>query len=282
MGNIMKPSNPRVSVAMPIYNCQETLADAVGSILGQTYRDFELILCDDGSSDGTFSLATSLARNDNRIIVLKNERNQGLNISLNRCMEHARGEFYARMDGDDTCVPGRLAKLVEFLGNNPEIALVSSWMRAFDKKGFWGEIRTVARPTKHDFLKGSPFAHAPCMMRIKVLRELGGYGTSANLRRGQDLDLWIRMYAAGHKGANIEEFLYNMRDDASAASRRNLKARISDAKILLNGYRRLGISPVFWLWALRPILVGLVPSAIYRALRRRRLRASHHLSNSSS
>ena len=218
------------------------------------------------------ALARKLAAQDSRIRVYYHQKNLGLNHALNTCLKNTRGEFFARMDGDDVCNPDRLAKLIAFLDSNPDISVVSSWMTTFDSDGEWGLVRTKPLPTKNDFLVGSPFCHAPCMMRTDMLRELGGYGVEPFIRRCEDLDLWFRLYAAGHKGANIQEALYSMRDDRNARKRRTLKSRINEARVRLSGLRMLNMSLVHQLYALRPILVGLLPGPVYDLLHRWKLR----------
>ena len=98
---------------MGIYNCADTLKQAVESIQAQTCTDWELILCDDGSADHTYEVAQMLAKAEERIIVLKNEKNLGLNYTLNHCLERASGKYIARMDGDDDCLPERFAKQLQ-------------------------------------------------------------------------------------------------------------------------------------------------------------------------
>ena len=95
--------NPKISVLMGIYNCADTLPQAVASIQKQTYPNWELILCDDGSSDHTYEVAQALAAKDDRIVLLHNDRNLGLNQTLNACLAVATGDYIARMDGDDDC-----------------------------------------------------------------------------------------------------------------------------------------------------------------------------------
>lgn len=262
---------PRVSIAMGIYNCEDTLQAAVNSLQAQTFRDFELIMCDDGSTDGTLGLAKKLAEFDSRIKVIANKSNLGLNHALNHCLKFARGEYYARMDGDDLSEVNRLEKLLAKLDDEPDLALVSSWMTTFDAAGTWGIVRTLPNPTAKDFLRGSPFCHAPCMMRTDVLRNLGGYGTADYVRRSEDLDLWFRLYAAGYRGANIQEPLYAMRDDRNARNRRTLRSRFNEAVVLWRGFRMLKLPRISRIRALRPILVGLLPGCIYDSLHRRRL-----------
>lgn len=260
--------HPRISIAVGIYNCAATLAEAIDSILAQTYTDWEMLLCDDGSTDDTLKIALEYSRKDARIHVLRNPSNLGLNHSLNHCLREARGEFYARMDGDDISLPHRLARLVAEMDAHPESVLISSWMTCFDENGDWALIKTKERPVAADFVHGTPFIHAPCMIRKSILVELGGYGTETWLRRSQDYHLWFRLYAAGYSGRNIQESLYRMRNSREAAGRRTLKARLTEARIMWGGFRSLRLSPLQYIRILRPILLGLMPARLYARLHR--------------
>ena len=114
----------RISVLMGIFNCETTLEEAIDSIKKQTYTNWELILCDDGSTDRTYEKAKDIAESDSRIILLRNEKNEGLNKTLNRCLAASCGEYIARMDGDDESLPERFQKQISFLEIHPEYALV--------------------------------------------------------------------------------------------------------------------------------------------------------------
>ena len=117
----------KVSVIMGIYNCGPTLQEAIDSILAQTYSNWELILCDDGSGDNTYAIADEYRRKyPDRIVLLRNESNTGLNHTLNRCLEVATGDYVARMDGDDISLPDRFEKQVMFLDAHPEYTIVKS------------------------------------------------------------------------------------------------------------------------------------------------------------
>ena len=98
---------PRISVIMGIYNCASTLQEALDSLYTQTFQDFEIILCDDGSSDNTYQVAEENVKTHKNIVLLRNEANRGLNQTLNKCLMVARGEYIARMDGDDRSLPHR-------------------------------------------------------------------------------------------------------------------------------------------------------------------------------
>lgn len=127
-----------------IYNCAPTLPEAIDSILAQTFSNWQLILCDDGSADSTYAVAKSYQeRFPDKIVLLQNERNMGLNHTLNRCLQKADGEYVARMDGDDVSLPTRLEKEATFLDEHPEYAIVSTPMIFFDESGDWGRSYAI-------------------------------------------------------------------------------------------------------------------------------------------
>lgn len=257
----------KVSIIMGIYNCAQTLPKAIDSILAQTYTDWELIMCDDGSSDATLSIALGYReRYPERIVVLKNDRNQGLNRTLNHCLTQANGEYIARMDGDDISMPERLEKEVAFLDSHPEYAIVSCPMIYFDENGEWGRGKSVAFPQKNDFVKGTPFCHAPCIVRVEAYKAIGGYSEDRRTLRAEDYHLWFCMYAAGYRGANLSEPLYKMRDDENAYRRRKFQFALNEAYVRLHGYRMLKLPVWDYLYAVRPILVNLLPAGVYRLL----------------
>lgn len=127
---------PKVSVIIGIYNVADTLGEALDSVFAQTYQNFEVILCDDGSTDNTMEIARAYQQKEpERVVLLSNGRNKGLNYTLNHCLKHVRGEYVARMDGDDLCVPERFEKQVKFLDEHPDYAIVSSPMIFLMKTG---------------------------------------------------------------------------------------------------------------------------------------------------
>lgn len=262
---------PKISVIMGIYNCEKTLSEAVDSILNQTYTNWELIMCDDGSVDNTYELAKSYRdKYSEKIILIKNPQNLGLNQTLNNCLKVATGDYIARMDGDDLSVPERFEMEVEFLQSHPEYSIVSSPMIYFDENGEWGEGTAVERPTKHDFVAGTPFCHAPCMVRAEALKKADGYSTNPKTIRAEDYNLWFRLYALGYKGYNIQTPLYKMRDDNNAYNRRKFKYSFNEAYVRFTGYKMLGLPIKYYTFALRPILVGLLPKKIYMMLHHRK------------
>jgi hypothetical protein len=124
---------PIASIGMPVFNCASTIAQAITSILNQSFKDWELLIIDDGSTDETLEIALSF--DDPRIIVTKGGGNQRLARRLNECVSRARGEFFARMDGDDIAYPRRLQVQLDYLQNHPEVDLVAGWVVVFRNDG---------------------------------------------------------------------------------------------------------------------------------------------------
>lgn len=259
-------NKPLVSVLMGIYNCADTLEEAVDCIINQTYENWELIMCDDCSSDNTYEVAVRIAQKDNRIRVIKNEKNLTLAPTLNHCFEEAGGEYLARMDGDDVCDKDRFEKEVKVLNEHPEYAVVSSGMRFYDENGVYGEIINPEEPKGEDFVNHSPICHAPCMMRADALRKVGGYSNSPEVERIEDYDLWVRMYAEGYKAYNIQEPLYSMREGRDAIKRKKFKFRVTEYKLRKRVCKQFGLGFKSKLIAFKPIIIGLMPQFVYSAV----------------
>lgn len=263
---------PRISVIMGIYNCAPTLAEALESLLAQTCQDFKVIMCDDGSSDDTINVAIRYVEsNPNKFILIENERNMGLNFTLNHCLKYVDTEYVARMDGDDISLPTRFEKEINFLDANPDVAIVSTPMEYFDQRGVFrsGGGRGSRYVTKDDFIKGTPFCHAPCMVRAEAYRAVDGYTVDTRLLRVEDYHLWFKMYAAGFRGYIIDEVLYKMRDDREATNRRTWRNRLNEYHVRQIGYSMLSIPWYKRVYMLRPLIVGLLPIPIYNWLHRR-------------
>ena len=266
----------KISILMGIYNCAGTLPEAIDSILDQTCPDWELILCDDGSTDDTYAVAESYRlRYPEKIILVKNDRNMGLNYTLNHCLEHASGQYIARMDGDDISLPRRFEKELAALEAEPDIAVVSCPMIYFDENGEFGRGSVGCEYPKRELLVHGPVhCHAPCMIRAEVMRSVGGYSVDKKLLRVEDWHLWLKVYAAGGQGRNLSEPLYKMRDDRNAASRRKFRYRLNEAYLSALAVKTLNLPKWKYLFVLRPILVGLLPGPLYRYLHKKKMKAN--------
>ena len=262
----------KISVIMGIYNCADTLSEAIECILAQTETEWELILCDDGSTDDTYAVASSYKKQyPDKIVLLQNERNCGLNETLNNCLAVAKGAYIARMDGDDRCSPERFETELAAFEQEPELAIVSTDMTYFDESGTWGQVSHATYPSAKDFLKESPFCHAPCMVRREAYEAVGGYSVSKKLLRVEDYHLWVKMYAAGYKGKNIHIPLYQMRDDHNAYMRRKFRYRFNEAYIKALIVKTFRLPVTGYVHVLRPIVVGLLPGWLYDWLHKNRL-----------
>ena len=260
----------KISVIMGIYNCAPYLEEAIQSILNQTLTSWELILCDDGSTDDTCEIAKRFAEQDERIILLRNEKNLGLNKTLNKCLAAASGDLIARMDGDDISLPDRLEKELRFLDEHPEYAVVSCPMIYFDEKGEYRRAKGGIAVQAAAFPKGTPIAHAPCMVRKEAYDAVGGYSEAENRLRVEDWDLWLRMYAKGFRMYSLEECLYRMRDGRDAYHRRKYQYRVNEAKVSVAAVRLLRLPAKNYLYGARPLLVGLLPRPVYMFLHKRK------------
>lgn len=268
----MKNNSYRISVIMGIYNCAPTLREAIDSLYAQTYKEFKIIMCDDGSTDDTYQIAQEYANLHDNVVLIRNPRNMGLNYTLNHCLEYADTEYIARMDGDDISLPTRFEKEIQFLDSHPEYAIVSCPMIYFDENGDFrtGVVRTNF-PEKKDFVQGTPFCHAPCMVRREAYLKVEGYSVDKKLLRVEDYHLWMKMYAAGFKGAVLNEPLYKMRDDRNAVARRTFRNRVNEAYVRHIGFKMLGLPWFYQIYTLRPLLVGLLPRPVYIYFHKKKL-----------
>lgn len=256
---------------MGIYNCADTLEEALDCILRQSYTDWEVIMCDDHSEDRTAAVAQKYTKcYPDKFILLKNDKNRGLNYTLNRCLEQASGEYIARMDGDDLCVEDRFEREISILENVPEVSIVSSDMLFFDDEGVWGQTHVKESPVNENFVKSTPFCHAACMVRRQAYESVGGYSVSKRLLRVEDYHLWVKMYEKGYKGVNICQPLYLMRDDRNAQRRKRFRYRFHESLVKAYAIKALGLKPYHYIWCMVPILKGMIPGRMYRYFHRRR------------
>lgn len=259
----------KISIIMGIYNNAKTLREAIDSILAQTYTDWEMIMCDDGSSDDTYKIAQEyVEKYPDKFILIKNEKNLGLNKTLNHCLKIANGEYIARMDGDDISLPTRFEKEIAILDNHPEYAIVSTPMIYFDENGDWGKGKAIEIPRIEDFFKHAPFhCHAPCMIRREAFLAVNGYSLDKRTLRIEDCNLWFRLYAEGYRGYNIQEPLYKMRDERDAFKRRSLKTRINAVYVVYDGINRLKLPKWYYIYVVKEffmaLIKGLMPFKLY-------------------
>ena len=204
---------PAISVAMSVYNGERFLPLAIESVLGQSFADFELLILDDGSTDGSAAIIRRYAEADSRVRPVIRE-NRGLIASLNQLLGMAQAPLVARMDADDICRPERFARQVAFLTDHPDYGVVGSWSEDIGEHGE-ALVRSGAdHPLVHEEMLAAIeqgeqlICHPAVMYRRDVVLSVGGY--HAAFRHCEDLDLWLRLSSVTRMG-NIPERLLRYR-----------------------------------------------------------------------
>lgn len=197
---------PRVTVLMTVYNGRAFLPEAIESVLRQTLREFELLIIDDASTDG--SVARIRSYHDPRIRLVVNEANVGQTPSLNRGLALARAPYVARLDQDDVCLPDRLERQASLLQQHPETAVVGTRMMDMDEHG--RRLGAAGRQMKDRgtflgllCLGLCPLGHPSVMFRREMVLSLGGY--DASCAPAEDVDLWTKLAMHGHTAQVIDE-----------------------------------------------------------------------------
>lgn len=254
--------NVKISVIMGVFNPyeQESLYEAVNSIIHQTFEEWEMILYDDGSEEEYAGMIQEAASCDERIIYIRNEKNHGLAYALNCCIEAAAGEFIARMDADDISRPDRLQKLYDFLKTHSEYQWVGSNSELFDENGIWGEEKVREIPQREDFLRYSPYIHPAVLFRREILIEMNGYKVSELTRRCEDYELFMRLHQNGYRGYNLQENLLLYREGVKAYQKRKYRNRIREMWVRYQGFKNLDILNIKTIpYVIKPLATGLIP-----------------------
>lgn len=238
--DLIKPKNfidvPVISVVMSVYNGEKYLRESIESILNQTYRNFEFIIINDGSTDSTREIV--LSYDDPRICLIDNKENIGLTKSLNKGLRIARGGYIARMDADDISMPNRFESQIDFLNHHREYAVVGTLLKVINENS--KVIFTIEKPIQHtdirDFLnRDNCIGHGSAMIRKTCLQSVGFYDES--IEKSQDYDLWLRI-SQNYKLANIPQYLYmwrNHKENISEKHRNEQKHFVEMIKTRVEG-----------------------------------------------
>jgi glycosyltransferase involved in cell wall biosynthesis len=257
---------PAVSVLMGVHNGAPWVARAVGSVLGQTLADLELIVVDDGSTDATPALLAAVP--DPRLVVERVPRG-GLTRALNRALGRARGPLVARLDADDWALPVRLERQRAYLEAHPEVGLLGTGARVVDE--FDRDVGLI-RPPEEDrairraLIRRNPFVHSSVMLRRALVSRAGGYDDSFEV--AQDYDLWLRLSGLTRM-ANLAEPLVIRRLVAGRVTAARDDARLrAEARARWRAVRRGDYPAWSAIFALRPLLALALPGPLRGCLRR--------------
>ena len=207
---------PRISCLLPVYNGEAFLVEAVDSILSQTYRDFELVVVDDGSRDATPDILRAFAETDDRVRVVRRE-NGGIVAALNTGLSASRGEYLARMDADDISLPDRFQFQMDYLDAHPGCVLVGGVARSLNPDGSFGGRTTGGRHLRTDLSCFPPRVavamHPLIMVRRAALFQVGGYRSS--FPHAEDYDLFLRLSKLGTiDNPGRDMLIYRRHEDA--------------------------------------------------------------------
>lgn len=233
---------PKISVLMPAYNAEKYIADSIQSIRNQTFKDFELIISDDASTDRTWEIIHKFKRKDKRIKIFRNNKNQYIAVNRNILVKHSKGKYIAWQDADDISINDRLQSQYDFMENNPGVGILGGFLQFFNEHG----MTTVRRYAETDIelrnniFKYSPVAQPTAMIRRKCFAKVGYY--NPKYPPAEDIDMSFRI-GAKYKFANLQKVTLKYREHNNSATFRKLR-KIESATIevrlknnLMHGYK---------------------------------------------
>ncbi len=194
MDKDLKTKEPLVSVIMAAKNVEKYISEAIDSVINQTYKNWELIIVDDGSNDTTLSIIHSYVKNDSRIKIICNEKSVGQAIARNTAVKNSSGDFLAILDADDIAMPDRITGQVHFLENNPNVSAIGGHAEIIDENGKSLGIKRKALnidAIRFSLLLQNQFIHSAMMIRRDVFNKFGGYDN--DFLYAEDYDLWCRI-----------------------------------------------------------------------------------------
>ncbi len=261
---------PLISVIMGVYWRQSDtrpLERAVHSILAQSLRDLELIICDDGSGEAAQILLNHLAAEDSRILLLRPGNIITLPQKLNLCLAHSSGHFIARMDDDDFSHVHRLEKQYAYLKKHTEVAFVGCNINRVTKYGKKSSLILPEFPKPENFQFTMPYIHPSLLFRREALEKANGYCERKYCLLCEDYDLLLRLYSLGMQGANLQEILFDYSMAGVEQKRRKYHFRINEAIVRFLRFRELNMLPKALPYVIKPLIVGLLPLSLLNWLR---------------
>jgi len=241
---------------------------SVASVLHQSFTDFELLVCDDGSTPKAVRLLDEYAAADARVRLIRPGGKFRLAEKLNMCLREARGSYIARMDDDDFSHPERLAVQLAALRNRSEIDFVGCNVNLCRGGECIGTRLLPELPRVRDFFFVQPFIHPALVFRREALLSVGGYSEEPYCELCEDYDLLLRLYAAGRRGMNLQQCLLDYSLPQTAAGGRNMHHRWNEAVTRYKRFREIGVLPEAFLFVLKPLLVGVLPGPVLSKMRR--------------
>ena len=261
-------SAPPVSVVMAVRNGQRYVGQAIESVLGQTFKDFEFLIVDDASTDATPSILEAYRARDPRISVLRNERRLERSASRNRAIRAARGSYLAMIDADDLAMPRRLEMQLEHLDNHPELAMLGSWVYEIDTENRLVGLARLpenGREIRQRMLVSNQFVHPSVMARKSVVESVGLFDESLNAC--EDYALYFPIVLR-YPCANLPVPLAVRRWDWDHEKAVHRHRRVSQLKVRLRLFRAYSAGPKSYIGLAVPLVLWLLPPSLALMLRR--------------
>jgi glycosyltransferase EpsE len=261
---------PVVSIIMSTYTDASYINDAIESVLQQTFLDWEFIIIDDTSTDNTGQIIDEITRKDDRFVVIHNKRNKGQTLNLVLGVELAKGEFIARIDGDDIWIDkSKLQKQINFLKDNPEYGLIGCWANIVDKNGYKtseGRSPCTDNAIRSYMLIENCFFHSSVMIRRSIVEKVGNY--DSRVRSSQDYEYWLRIGLV-YKMHNLDKFMINYRMNPNGMTSTNYDLQLSDTFEMVKKFKNFypHYRKAIFLWRLRKYVPKVVKTAISNQLK---------------
>jgi len=264
---------PLISVLMGVRYRRENLdllKRSVDSILNQTCPDFELLVCESDSTPEAKQYLSSLAEVDTRVRLICGDGAISLAAKLNRCIEAARGEFFARQDDDDMSDPLRFQAQLDYLKKHPEICFVGSNARLEQDGVIVGVRRLPENPQVTDFLFVQPFLHPTLFFRKDVFSSGVRYCEEKRCEACEDYDLLLRLYEHGVVGANLQTLCFTYTLPPYGTTNRTWSMRWNEVRTRWMRFQSLGLLPKALPYVIKPLAVGLVPKRMLHTIKEKR------------
>lgn len=248
---------------MSVYNGEAFLEETIKSVLEQTFKDFEFVIVNDGSTDNSIDIINKFVINDSRIKLVNNPKNIGLTKSLNVGINNSTGEYIARLDSGDFSYPDRLEEQVKFLNENNDVGLVGTWAYVVDdKRTILKELKypTDDKIIKKDLINYNPFVHSSIMFRRSVASQVGFY--NEDYFYAQDYEFYFRLYPIT-KFANVPFFLVEYRRYSKSITSTKNKEQVMFA----NKARDYAIKKCYYprynyIYVIKNLLISIIPTKL--------------------
>lgn len=263
-----------ISIIMGVYNVEKYINESIESIIEQSFKDWELIICDDGSSDDTLKIVKEYSKKDTRIKVLVNNKNVGLAQTLNNCLQASKFDYIVRHDGDDIMLKKRLEIQYEFMKNNNVDISGTSVYLIDEKSKIWGERTASINPqNKECMLTSYPFIHPTIIIKRDLLIKANGYSVNnQTFMRLEDYDLWRKLYILDAKMINLDEKLIYYREDKYAYKKKKKIYRLYEFNARLVAAKDLNIPWYKRIKCFKPLIMLFIPNFLVLKVKKQSMR----------